>query len=312
MTAAVRLGTRKSPLALAQSRLVADSLTAVSGRPVELVSVTTQGDVSRESLSTLGGTGVFVSALRDALTRGDVDIAVHSLKDLPTAPSPGLELVAIPARADARDVLVGRDGLTLTTLPDGASVGTGSPRRAAQLRAIRPDLRIVDIRGNLDTRLGLVAAGHPASGDVVDAIVLAYAGLARLGRLDAVTQIIEPSVMLPAPGQGALAVEACTSALDPDLHASLRSLDDGATRAAITAERAVLSALEAGCSAPVGALAVVDEPGFHEPELALEALVAAIDGSSVTRLSITAPLVDADHAGRQLAARLLGAGIVVS
>jgi hydroxymethylbilane synthase len=303
---AIRLGTRRSALALAQSSIVADELSGASGRAVELVHITTEGDVSSAPLASLGGTGVFVSALRDALLSGEVDVAVHSLKDLPTAPAPGLELIAVPCRADARDALVARDGFTLATLPHAALVGTGSPRRAAQLKALRPDLEVVDIRGNIDTRLGLVVDGS------VDAVVLAQAGLERLGRQAIVTQTIDPSQMLPAPGQGALAVEVREGALDESLQTPLRSLDDGATRAAVTAERAVLSALEAGCSAPVGALAVVDELGFHEPELTLEALVAASDGSTVKRLSITAPLADADSAGRQLAARLLGEGVVVS
>lgn len=302
----IRMGTRRSALAMAQAQLVADALSAASGRSVELVLITTDGDVSHESLSSIGGTGVFVSALRDALAGGAVDIAVHSLKDLPTADAVGLELIAVPRRGDPRDALVARDGHTLASLPQGSRVGTGSPRRAAQLKSRRPDLSIVDIRGNIDTRLRTVTEGK------LDAVVLAQAGLARLGRLDAVTEAIDPSIMLPAPGQGALAVEARVGALDLDLQASLRSLDDSATRAAVTAERAVLSALEAGCSAPVGALAVVDERGFPEPELALEALVAATDGTTVKRLSITAPLADADSAGRQLAARLLGEGVVVS
>ncbi|HVQ88174.1 MAG TPA: hydroxymethylbilane synthase [Actinomycetes bacterium] len=303
---AVRLGTRRSALAVAQSRQIADALTAHSGREVELVFITTTGDVSRESLSALGGTGVFASALRDALLRGEIDIAVHSLKDLPTAAVPGLEIVALPTRDDPRDVLIARDGLTLDQLPVGSTIGTGSPRRAAQLRALRPDINIVDIRGNVDTRLGYVADG------TVDAVVLAQAGLSRLGRLDAVTQVFEPTDMLPAPGQGALAVEARDAGLDDDLQISLRSLDDAATRGAVTAERAVLAALEAGCSAPVGALAVVDKPGFTEPELHLAALIAATDGSTVRRLSITATVTDAETAGRQLAERLLSDGVVVS
>lgn len=307
---ALRLGTRKSALALAQSTIVADAIRASTGREVELVHVTTTGDVSQESLVTLGGTGVFVSALRDALLMGEIDLAVHSLKDLPTDELPELELIAIPERADARDALVARDGLTLESLPPGAVVGTGSPRRAAQLKAVRPDLDIVDIRGNVDTRIGLVESGR------VDAVVLAKAGLQRLGRLDAITETIDPSVMLPAPGQGALAVEVVR---DPsngwagdDRHAPLRQLDDPATRAAVTAERAVLSALEAGCSSPVGALGVVTELGFSEPELTLEALVASPDGSSVVRMSTTAPLLEADAAGRQLAARLLDSGVTAT
>ncbi len=300
---ALRLGTRKSALALAQSTIVADAIRLATGLDVELVHVTTDGDVSRESLASLGGTGVFVSALRDALLMGEIDLAVHSLKDLPTTELPELELIAIPERADARDALVARDGLTLESLPAGATVGTGSPRRAAQLKAIRPDIDVVDIRGNVDTRIGLVDSGR------VDAVVLAKAGLERLGRLDVITETIDPSVMLPAPGQGALAIEVVRDLAGDDRHALLRQLDDAATRAAVTAERAVLSALEAGCSAPVGALGVVSELGFSEPELTLEALVASPDGSSVVRMSTTAPLLEADAAGRQLAARLLDSGV---
>lgn len=300
---ALRLGTRKSALALAQSTLVADAIRSATGREVELVHVTTHGDVSRDSLASIGGTGVFVSALRDALLMGEIDVAVHSLKDLPTADLPELELIAVPERADARDALVAREGHTLTSLPSGATVGTGSPRRAAQIKALRHDLDVVDIRGNVDTRIGLVESG------AVDAVVLAKAGLERLGRLDAVTETIDPSVMLPAPGQGALAVEVVRDLAGDDRHALLRELDDAATRAAVTAERAVLAALEAGCSAPVGALGTVSELGFSEPELTLEALAASPDGSSVARLSITAPLLEADAAGRQLAARLLDSGV---
>jgi hydroxymethylbilane synthase len=300
--ASIRLGTRRSALAQAQSALVADAIRSVTGREVELVNVTTHGDVSRDSLASIGGTGVFVSALRDALLMGEIDLAVHSLKDLPTAELPELELIAVPERADARDALVARDGLTLQTLPENAKVGTGSPRRAAQLKALRADIDVVDIRGNVDTRVGLVESG------AVDAVVLAKAGLQRLGRLDAVTETIDPSVMLPAPGQGALAIEVVRDLAGDDRHAPLRQLDDAATRAAVTAERAVLAALEAGCSAPVGALGVVSELGFSEPELTLEALAASPDGSSVTRMSITTPVAEADAAGRQLAARLLDSG----
>ena len=300
---ALRLGTRRSALALAQANLMADAIRAVSGREVELVHVTTEGDVSRDSLASIGGTGVFVSALRDALLMGEIDVAVHSLKDLPTAQLPELELIAVPERADPRDALVARDGLTLRSLPENATVGTGSPRRAAQLKAQRPDLDVVDIRGNVDTRIGLVES------KTVDAVVLAKAGLARLGRLDAITETIDPSIMLPAPGQGALAVEVVRDLAGDDRHAPLRQLDDAATRAAVTAERAVLAALEAGCSAPIGALGVVTELGFSEPELTLEALVASPDGSTVTRMSTTTPVAEADAAGTQLAARLLGAGV---
>ncbi len=301
MSTPIRLGTRRSALAAVQSQLVADALTAVTARPVELVFVTTSGDKSTAPLTQIGGTGVFVGALRDALLRGEVDLAVHSLKDLPTTPAAGLRVAAVPVREDPRDALVAHDRLALASLPPEARVGTGSPRRAAQLAAARPDLQVVDVRGNVDTRLGLVGDG------TLDAVVLALAGLRRLGREDAVTEVIEPDVMLPAPGQGALAVET-TDSVDPALLTALLRLDDPATRAAVTAERAVLSALEAGCSAPVGALAVVDEPGFHTPELTLQAFVGSTDGHTQQRLSITAPLADAEAAGRQLAARLLDAG----
>src|SRR5262245_13799705 len=204
---ALRLGTRRSALALAQASLVADAIRRRIGRPVELIEITTHGDVSAEPLTTIGGTGVFVSALRDAVLSGDVDLAVHSYKDLPTAPAQGLVIAAVPARADPRDVLVARDGRKLADLPAGAVVGTGSPRRAAQLRALRPDLDIHPIRGNVDTRIRLVSSRE------IDAVVLASAGLARLGRLDEAAQILDVDEMLPAPAQGALAVE-CASGTD--------------------------------------------------------------------------------------------------
>jgi hydroxymethylbilane synthase len=303
--AVVRIGTRRSPLALVQSQWVAARLSEL-GHRVELVPVVTRGDVSTEPLSQIGGTGVFVSAVRDALLDGRVDVAVHSLKDLPTAGAPGLSLASVPPRADPRDALVARDGLTLGGLPPGSRVGTGSPRRAAQLRAHRPDLQVVDVRGNVDTRLGLVADG------VVDAVVLARAGLVRLGRVERITEVIDPSIMLPAPGQGALALEVrAPEGADRPLDESLRQLDDPASRAAVTAERAVLSGLEAGCSAPVGALAVTVEPGFAEPELSLQAVVASVDGKTIHRMSITAPLVEAVDAGHRLALQLLTSGDVV-
>jgi hydroxymethylbilane synthase len=297
---ALRLGTRRSPLALAQSQLVADAITARTGRTVELVPVTTQGDSSTEALTEIGGTGVFVNALREALLAGAVDIAVHSLKDLPTAQPEQILLAAVPMREDPRDALVARDGLTLGELPSGSRLGTGSPRRAAQLRALGLGLEVVPVRGNVDTRIALVTGGE------LDAVVLARAGLARLGRLEAATEVIDPIQMLPAPGQGALAVE-CRSEDPSDLHDLLGVLDDASTRLAVIAERTLLATLEAGCSAPVGAYGEPAE-GEHVPELYLRAAVVALDGSASVRLSASGPLAEAARIGRDLAAVLLDEG----
>jgi len=258
----VRIGTRGSALAVAQTRQVADALTKASGLEVELVTITTQGDTATEPLSQLGGVGVFTSALRDALVRGDIDVAVHSFKDLPTAEHPQVALAAVPKRADARDALCARDGLTLETLPEGARVGTGSPRRIAQLKALRPDLEVVDIRGNIDTRLSRVADGVDDDRRL-DAIVLAAAGLARLGRSDAATQHLELGDWPTAPAQGALALESRrekdASAFGRALAKGLAGLNHATTRAAVAAERGVLAGLEAGCAAPLGATALVDD-----------------------------------------------------
>ena len=301
-SAALRLGTRRSALATAQARRVADDITARTGREVELVPVTTYGDTSREALAQIGGTGVFVSALRDALLAGEVDAAVHSLKDLPTTPADGILLAAVPPREDPRDALVARDGLSLGELPTGARVGTGSPRRAAQLRALGLGLEVVSVRGNVDTRLRLVSDG------TLDAVVLARAGLARLGRLDTVTEVIDPLQMLPAPGQGALAIECRADRTGPDsIAALLEVLDDAATRLVVTAERTLLATLEAGCSAPVGALGEAAE-GEHVLELYLRAVVSSVDGSASVRLSATGPLDEAARIGRILATDLLAEG----
>jgi len=300
MRAPLRLGTRRSALALAQSRSVADALADTSGLAVELVEIMTHGDTSPEPLAKIGGTGVFVNALRDALLDGRVDLAVHSLKDLPTSDPPGIALAAVPRREDPRDALVARDGLALAELPSGARVGTGSPRRTAQLRALGLGFEVVPIRGNVDTRLGYVADGE------LDAVVLARAGLARLGRLDAATEIIDPLQMLPAPGQGALAVE-CRADETAELLHVLAGLDDPSSRAAVTAERSLLAALEAGCSAPVGALGEAVE-GESEFELYLRAAVIAVDGSVSLRMSTTGPLVEAESLGRKLAAEMLAEG----
>ncbi len=300
MTVAIRLGTRRSALARAQSAQVGAALTAATGRTVELVEIETEGDRDPAPLASFGGVGVFVSALRDAILDGRVDAAVHSLKDLPTAPDDRLALAAIPAREDPRDCVVARGGLTLGELPNGATVGTGSPRRAAQVRALGLGHEVVGVRGNVDTRLRLVADG------AVDAVILARAGLLRLGCADEVTEVLDPTQMLPAPGQGALVVECRADRADLlDLFAPL---DHAATRASVTAERSVLAALEAGCSAPVGALADLAEDGFSEPELYLRAVVAAVDGSSSVRLSATGSPTDAEALGYSLAQRLIEEG----
>lgn len=308
MPQTVRVGTRASALALTQTGHVADALTALGAGPHELVRVRTDGDRLTGSLATLGGTGVFVTALRDALLDGRCDVAVHSFKDLPTAVAPGLVVGAVPVREDPRDALCARDGRTLATLPEGAAVGTGSPRRAAQLRAARPDLRVVDIRGNVDTRLRRIE-------DDLDAVVLARAGLARLGRLDAVTDALPFDVMTPAPAQGALAVEvrAEDAAAGTPLARALAALDHRPTHLAVLAERALLSRLEAGCAAPVGAHARLGA----DDVLALEAVVLRTDGTEALRRTASTTLAggatgpaDADPAaaaGRvALAAAALG------
>ena len=299
MTAPVRIGTRASTLAQTQSALVAESLTAKTGRPTELVLIRTEGDLSSAPLAQLGGTGVFVSALREALLRGEIDLAVHSLKDLPTAAPDDIALAAVPPREDPRDVVVARDGLTLGELPEGSRVGTGAPRRVAQLNALGLGIELVGVRGNVDTRLGKVAAGE------LDAVVLARAGLSRLGRADEATEVLDPLQVLPAPGQGALAVE-CRA--DSDLLDLVRdALDDAATRACVEAERAVLAELEAGCSAPVGALAEVAE-GDHGDELWVRAIALSPDGALSVRRSASGPLDDAVGLGQKLAAEMLAEG----
>jgi hydroxymethylbilane synthase len=299
VTATLRLGTRGSELARTQSQAVADAITAATGTPVELVPIVTEGDRSSAAIAQLGGTGVFVAAIRRALLEGTVDLAVHSYKDLPTAAEPGLTIAAVPGREDPRDALVARDGLTLGELPPGSRIGTGAPRRVAQLRALGLGLDVVPIRGNVDTRLGRVAPGD------LDAVVLARAGLSRLGRLDAITETLDPLQVLPAPAQGALAVECRAS--DARTRELIGRLEDPAARACVQAERSTLAALEAGCSAPVAAYAEVAE-GESGPELFLRASVTAIDGSDAVRGSITGPLPDAAALGRALAGELLDRG----
>jgi hydroxymethylbilane synthase len=290
MSRPLRIATRGSALARAQTGIVAATLMEATGVDIETVIIASEGDRSKESLASLGGTGVFASALREALLADECDMIVHSLKDLPTAPYEGLVIGAIPEREDARDALCTRGGLTLDELPEGARVGTGSPRRIAQLLSLRPDLTIVDIRGNVDTRLGRLVEGD------LDAVVLASAGLGRLGRLDAASELFALELWPTAPGQGALAIETREGDSIPEL----LSIEHPPTRTAVLAERSVLAALEAGCAAPVGATAVV-----VDDELRLSATVYKADGTAELGCERSAALLGDDH----LLAELLGQAV---
>ena len=294
----LRIGTRGSLLATTQAGHVRDALIA-AGHPAELVIIKTKGDVTAGPVQRIG-VGVFVAELREALVAGEVDVAVHSYKDLPTAQPDDLTIAAVPTREDARDALVARDGLVLGELPPGSRIGTSAPRRRAQLRAMGLGLEIEPLRGNIDTRLGKVASGE------LDAIVIARAGLSRIGRTERITETLEPVQMLPAPSQGALAVE-CRSD-NPDLIAILGELDDHATRAAVVAERALL----AERTAPVGAIAEVveslDDDGRVFEELSIRGCAAAIDGSDVIRASLVGSPARADELGRAVARELLDLG----
>jgi hydroxymethylbilane synthase len=297
-TTTLRVGTRASRLARTQTELVAAALRD-AGTAVDTVLISTEGDRSAAPLAQIGGTGVFTSALREALLAGEIDVAVHSYKDLPTLPAEGIALAAVPRRADPRDALCARDGMTLLDLPSGARVGTGSPRRAAQLRALDLGIEIVGIRGNVETRLARV-------GDDLDAVVLAAAGLDRIDRAAAITELLDPLQVLPAAAQGALAIE-CRAG-DEQTQALLASLDDPQARAAVASERAMLSTLEGGCSAPVGALAEICETDDGGYEIFLRGSVTAVDGSDSVRLSASGPIDDAEGIGRRLAAELIDLG----
>jgi hydroxymethylbilane synthase len=296
----LRLGTRGSTLALAQSRQTAEALTAATGRAVELVRIVTPGDRSSAPVAQLG-VGVFVSALRDALIAGEIDFAVHSYKDLPTGTHPKLHIAAVPPRQDPRDALIARDNLTLAELPPGAKIGTGAVRRIAQLHALGLQLQVTPIRGNIDSRIARVL-GPDAD---LDAVVLARAGVARIGRTAEITETLDPMLMLPAPAQGALAVE-CRAG-DTDLVELLAALDHAPSRAAVSAERAMLATLEAGCSAPVAAHAELAE-GEHGDEIYLRGAVISPDGVRAIRLSRTGTPADAAEIGKALATDLLDAG----
>jgi len=299
MTAPTLLvGTRASELALTQSAWAATRIAEPSGGTFDLVHIRTEGDINLGPLASIGGTGVFVTAVRTALIDGRCDAIVHSFKDLPTAPADGIALAAVPLREDPADALCARDGLTLDTLPTGARIGTGSPRRAAQVLRLRPDLQIVAVRGNVPTRLAKVG------GDGLDAVILARSGLARLGLTAAITQLLGPEIMLPAPGQGALAIECRFADVDTSWYSpGFQALDDGVTRACATAERALLATLEAGCTAPVGALGRVTGD-----RLTLHAVVIAPDGQAEVRADSHGAVTDAAAIGAELATEMLGRG----
>jgi hydroxymethylbilane synthase len=297
----LRLGTRASPLARWQADWVAGELRTL-GCQVVLVPLSTRGDQERAApLGAIGGQGVFTKELQRALLDDEIDLAVHSLKDLPTDVVDGLLLAAVPPRAASADALVTRRARSLAELPEGAKIGTGSLRRRAQLWHVRPDLELLDIRGNVDTRLRKLDDGQ------YDALVLAQAGLTRLGLADQITQVLPDDMMLPAVGQGALGIESRSA--DDDLKQTLAPLDDPFTRAAVTAERAMLAALGAGCLAPVGAKgeALADE-------LRLRGVVLSGDGKRRLFAERRGAPHDASRIGRQLAEDLLlqGAGELIA
>ncbi len=287
----IRVATRASALARAQTGWVRDRITARSGRPTTEVLVTSEGDVSQAALTSFGGQGVFVTAVREAVVAGTADVAVHSMKDMPTANDPRTVIAAVPTREDVRDYLVTTVS-SLADLPDAATVATGSPRRAAYLRRARPDLRIVGIRGNVDSRVARVDRGD------VDAVVIACAGLHRLG-LTPPGFALDLDAMLPAVGQGALAVEMRRG---DDLGA-VAAIDDPDSRAAVTAERALLSGLRAGCAAPVGALATV-----AGTTLELRAAVVSPDGSQMYECVMSGSVNHAYDIGAKAADELIGQG----
>lgn len=298
----LRLGTRASALARWQTAHVRTALSAAhAGLACEEVVISTEGDRDgRTPLPEIGGKGVFTEALEAALRAGEIDLAVHSLKDVPVEDSPGLELAALCFRTDPRDVVIARDRWTLDRLPDGAEVGTCSTRRSAQLLAHRPDLRLAALRGNVDTRVRKAREG------VYDAIVIAAAGVTRLGLADAVSEYLPIERVMPAPGQGALAVE-CRSD-DRATLALARALDDPVVRAAVTAERGFLEGLGGGCAAPIAAHATVHGIG-EGAAVRLRGVVASLDGRTVIRCEASGPAGDARVLGLQLAAdaRLRGA-----
>jgi hydroxymethylbilane synthase len=304
----VRIGARRSPLAVAQAEWVAARLQSL-GVACELIGIDTQGDTDRRHLTEIGGTGVFAMAVREALADGRIDVAVHSMKDLPTAAVRGLTVAAVPQREDPRDVLV---GCRLADLADGMVIGTGSPRREVQLAAYAAgrgiELEIRPIRGNVDTRLELVRSG------AVSATLLAAAGLRRLGRLaglDLPHELLDPAVMLPAAAQGALAIEIAVAAR-PGVRELVSRLDDPVTRARVTAEREFLRVLEAGCLAPVGVLATASTSDDIEADLTLRAVVGRTLSSTSAMVGKSAGLLAVDGIARAEQATELGARLARS
>lgn len=291
----LRIGTRASQLALWQANWVADRLREL-GATVELVEISTSGDRDQsDSIVEMNQQGVFTKEIQAAVLNGSADLAVHSLKDLPTETVPGLVLAAVPPREDCFDVLVSNTANSLAELPNGAKIGTGSLRRKAQLRALRGDLKITGIRGNVDTRLRKLADGE------YDAIVLATAGLKRLNLAEHIVEVLAPPRMLPAPGQGALGLECHRDA--HEIREFVSQLEHVETRAAVDAERAMLALLHAGCSAPVGAWARMERGS-----LKLDGLVASLDGQNVLRANATGSLNSAMQLGEQVAKDLLQQG----
>jgi hydroxymethylbilane synthase len=295
------VGSRGSRLALRQAEIALEALSSAHPEATfEVRTIRTTGDRTNASLSEIGGRGVFVIEIERALLACEIDIAVHSLKDLPTDETPGLAIAAVLPREDPRDVLVSRRGARIEDLPEEALVGTGSPRRAAQVLAMRPDVRIADIRGNVDTRMAKVESGD------YDAVVLAAAGLTRLGWLDRASQVFDADEMLPAPGQGALAVQVRID--DPDAFTVALSVDDPDTRAAVTAERAFERRLGGGCHAAIAALGVI-----VEERLRLRGLVADPAGGELFRGEVDSAVMDPESAGLLLAEQLIerGAGALL-
>ena len=287
-----KIGTRGSKLATTQAGHVRDWITD-NGTPSELHIVTTEGDINMAPVERIG-VGVFTHALREALHAQECDIAVHSFKDLPTAPDERFHLI-VPKREDNREALIARDGLTLDELPQGAKVGTSAPRRISQLKALRPDLGIRPLRGNIETRMSYVTDGE------LDAVMLAYAGLVRAGYADRATQVFSPDVLMPAPAQGALAVE--TNAEDAELVNAINSIADAKAGLQAAGERAILRRLEAGCTAPVAATSVIDED-----IITVHGGVFALDGSRQAVASETGPLENAYEIGVKVAEALIEQG----